>query len=209
MSDADGGHPAQPAAAQSGGKPPSAHVSNADVRRPADQAMRAEGDAQAAARDAVAAEHGAQQAATGARQARADADHAAHKATRAALDADELLLDEDAQKLAAQVSEERPFGVPGRAISQRNLVRVGFTTTVGALLAVAVAAAIVALQQELLMLVTAAFIAIGLEPAVAWLTRTGMRRGLAVMFISLSSAGLVRTVPRRRRTATGERRPAN
>ena len=162
-----------------------------DTEQALGQAVQASGEAQAAARNAVAAEHGAQEAASGARQARADADHAAHKATLAALNADELLLDEEAQKLAAQVSEEQPFGVPGQAISRHSLVRVGFTMTFGGLLAVALAATIVALQQELLILVTAAFIAIGLEPAVAWLTRTGMRRGFAVLVISLSSVGLV------------------
>ena len=63
--------------------------------------------------------------------------------------------------------------------------------TFGGLVAVALGATILALEQELLILVTAAFIAIGLEPAVAWLTRHHMRRGFAVLVISLVSVGFV------------------
>ena len=63
--------------------------------------------------------------------------------------------------------------------------------TFGGLVAVALGATILALEQELLILVTAAFIAIGLEPAVAWLTRHHMRRGFAVLVISLVSIGFV------------------
>jgi len=113
------------------------------------------------------------------------------EATRAALVADELLLEQDAQKLAAQVSEEQPFGVPGKAIGRQNLVRAGFTVTFGGLLAIALGATIVALEQELIIIVVAAFIAIGLEPGVSWLTRRHLPRWAAVLLVSLVSVGLV------------------
>jgi predicted PurR-regulated permease PerM len=70
-------------------------------------------------------------------------------------------------------------------------VRVGFTVTFGGLLAIALGATIVALEQELLIIVIATFIAIGLEPAVSWLTRRHLPHWAAVLLISLLSVGLV------------------
>lgn len=154
------------------------------------QAKDAKNEAQDASVAAVHAEHGAQVAAVGAERARDAADIAARTATKAALEADELLLDERAQKLAAQVTKEQPFGVPGQAASRHNLVSTGFAVTFGGLLAVALGYTVLALEKELLILVTAAFIAIGLEPAVSWLTRHRLRRGVAVLVISLMSMGL-------------------
>lgn len=118
-----------------------------------------------------------------------DADRAAQEAVDAALQADSLLLDVQAQKLAAQAGEERPLGLPGRPGHRRSLVRVGFLVTFGALIAVALGAAIVALEQALVMLVVAAFIAIGLEPGVSWLVRHRFRRGLAVLIVSVLALG--------------------
>ena len=57
-------------------------------------------------------------------------------------------------------------------------------------LTIALGASIVALKQELLIIVVAAFIAIGLEPAVSWLTRRHLPRWAAVLLISLLSVGL-------------------
>jgi predicted PurR-regulated permease PerM len=161
------------------------------ARQATTEAQAANADAQGARQDAVRAEQGAQQAQAGAEHARDTADAAAQEATVAALAADELLLDEEAQKLAAQVSEEQPFGVPGEALSRRSLVRAGFAVTFGGLIAVALGATFLALEQDLLILVSAAFIAIGLEPVVAWLTRHRLRRGVAVLIVSLACVGLV------------------
>ncbi|MEO8888484.1 MAG: AI-2E family transporter [Jatrophihabitantaceae bacterium] len=55
----------------------------------------------------------------------------------------------------------------------------------------ALGATIMALQQVLLLLVAAAFIAIGLEPAVDWLTRHHLRRGWAVLVISLIAVAML------------------
>ena len=60
----------------------------------------------------------------------------------------------------------------------------------GVSLALALALTVRALESELLILITAAFVAIGLEPAVGWLTRHHLRRGLAVLVISLASIGM-------------------
>jgi predicted PurR-regulated permease PerM len=194
----DGGGDVQAAAAAAEQAKAEAEDATAEARRARDDAQDAEQDAQDAEhgaenaeQGAENAEHGAKVAETAAEQAADAADEAARTATAAALDADELLLDEDAQRVAAQVSEEQPFGVPGRAISRRSQVRTGFAITFGGLIAIALAATVVALERELLILVTAAFIAIGLEPVVGWLEHKGMRRGMAVLVVSLSSVAMV------------------
>ena len=159
------------------------------------EAKQASETAQSANQDAhiaeVDAERDAERAQAAADQALDAAEVAACEATRSALEADALLLDEDAQKVAAQVSEEQPFGLPGKPLDRRSLVRAGFTVTFGGLLAVALGATIVALEQELLIIVVATFIAVGLEPAVTWLTRRHLPRWAAVLVISLLSVGLV------------------
>ena len=165
------------------------------VREVSSEAHPASPVAQGAAEDAHAAQPGAE---LGAEQAEAAADQAldaaavaAEEATRTALETDALLLEKEAQKLAAQVSEDQPFGRPGKPIDRQSLVRAGFTVTFGGLLAIALGATILALQQELLLIVVATFIAVGLEPAVAWLTRRHLPRWTAVLIVSLLSVGLV------------------
>jgi predicted PurR-regulated permease PerM len=108
---------------------------------------------------------------------------AAKAAASAALHNDALLLEDEAQRLHAQVTDAQPFGVPRGGSGKRSPVLTGFGITVGALLAVALGLAMRAVASELLLIVVAAFIAIGLEPAVAWLTRRGLRRSWAVAVI--------------------------
>ena len=162
-----------------------AEEASAEAQQARDNAQQASATAQQAEGDALQAEAGAEKAEKEAEEAAEEADAAATEATRAALEVDELLLDEPAQKLAAQAGEDHPFGLPGSSVSRPGLVRVGFTLTFGALLALALGAAIVAMEQALVMLVVAAFIAIGLEPAVSWLARRGLRRGFAVLIVSV------------------------
>jgi predicted PurR-regulated permease PerM len=155
------------------------------------QAEEASAEAAEASVEAEGAERGAQQARAAAADARDEAELAAVQAASAALEADALLLDDEAQKVAAQVSEEQPFGLPGKPIDRHSLVRAGFAVTIGVLLGLALGATIVALEQELLLIVVAAFIAIGLEPGVTWLTRHHLPRWSAVTVISVVSVGLV------------------
>jgi predicted PurR-regulated permease PerM len=147
-------------------------------------AARADNEAQAAEQSAEVAEHAADEAET-------IAEVAAEQATAAALEADGLLLSPEAQQVAAQASDEAPFGLPGRPIDRRSPVRQGFLIAVGVLLAVAAALTVRALESELMVILTAAFIAIGLNPVVTWLAARGLPRWLAVLTISVVSAGLL------------------
>lgn len=87
------------------------------------------------------------------------------------------------------MSPDAQKGLPrGR---QRSLVRVGFTVTFGGLLAVGLVAAVVALEHVLVMMTIAAFIAAGLEPLVNVLDRHGVRRGVAVLVVSVVGLGAI------------------
>jgi len=171
-----------------------AREATARAERASAEAVESQEEAVAASEAARGAEQGAREAEAAAEEARDEsktAEAAAKEAAAEALEADALLLDEQAQKVAAQVSEEQPFGVPGKPLDRRSLLRAGFAVTVGALLAVALGETVVALEQPLLLIVVAAFIAIGLEPVVTWLTHHHFRRGLAVLVVSIVSVGLV------------------
>jgi len=102
-----------------------------------------------------------------------------------AAQSDVLLLQEGARRIAAQVSHEQPFGVPAQPSSRRSPLRHGFTWTIGALLALTVGLAARTVEHQLLLVVLAAFIAIGLDPAVAFLVGKGLRRAFAVTVIAL------------------------
>jgi predicted PurR-regulated permease PerM len=116
----------------------------------------------------------------------------AAEAASAALHSDALLLEEQAQRLHAQVTEARPFGVPsGTSAGGRSAIRTGFTVTTGGLIALAVGLGVRRVASELMLIIVAAFIAIGLEPAVALLTRRGMRRSYAVAVIIVGGLGLL------------------
>ncbi len=118
------------------------------------------------------------------------AEDAAVAAVRTAGQADVLLLDTRARRLAAQVGAGQPFGVPGARASRRSDLHRAFSVTTGALLAVLVGFALYTVRDELVLLLVAAFIAIGLDPAVRWLVRRGVSRPVAVAVIAVIALGL-------------------
>lgn len=110
---------------------------------------------------------------------------AEEQAVATAEQTDDLLLDETARRVAAQVSEDQPFGLPGRGGDLRSPLRWGFRVTIGGLLALLLARALVSVAHELLLILIAVFVAIGLDPAVRFLTARGMRRTFAVALIAV------------------------
>ncbi len=164
----------------------------ADSADRAEEAERAAKDAERASKDA---ERSAEDAAGRAEAAEAEAADQATKAEQeavaVAVAADALLLDEDVRRTAAQVSEERPFGLPGRPIEHGSPLRYGFIFTVGGLIAFGLANAVVTVQHELLLVLLAAFIAIGLDPVAGFLVRRGLKRGVAVAVIAVVALSAV------------------
>ncbi len=70
--------------------------------------------------------------------------------------------------------------MPGRPLSSRSPFRIAFTAALGVAVAYGLVKALIAVQSVLVLLLTAAFLAIGLNPAVEALERRSMRRGFAV-----------------------------
>ncbi|MDP3711953.1 MAG: AI-2E family transporter [Mycobacteriales bacterium] len=140
------------------------------------------GDAQDAAREARSAEAGAVDAKASAEQARDASVRAATGATEAAavVAPDDPLLDTAVRRIEAQVSDEKPFGEPGRPMSRRSPFRVAFTASLGVALAYGLVQALVTVRSVLILLLVSGFLAIGLNPTVEFFERRGIARGRAV-----------------------------
>jgi predicted PurR-regulated permease PerM len=148
-------------------------------RRPSKRAARKE---IAEAADAIA--HAEEESAEA-----AEAHAAAHEEVDEAREAveaapDDPLLDTAIRQIEAQVDEEHPFGVPGRPLDRRSPFRIAFTAALGVAAAYVLAQAVLLARQVLILLVVAAFLAIGLNPLVELLTRHRFSRRMAVVTIS-------------------------
>ncbi len=137
----------------------------------------------AAAKDeARRAESGAREAEVGARQAEASA----LEAVELVAPPDDPVLEPEVRQLEARVDEDNPFGRPGRPLAPRSPFRVAFSAALGVAVAYGLVRALISVQGVLVLLLTAAFLAIGLNPAVEWLERRSMRRSFAVAAVLLA-----------------------
>lgn len=96
---------------------------------------------------------------------------------------DDPLLDPALRHQEAQVSEDKPFGVPGRPTNPRSPFRIAFSAALGVAVAYGLVQALVAVRSVLVLLLVSAFLAIGLNPAVERMERHGVRRGYAVSIV--------------------------
>ena len=113
--------------------------------------------------------------------ARAAAETAAEAAMAAqGVDPDDPLLDTAVQRIAAEVTEDQPFGVPGPPTSRWSPYRVGFFAGLGVLTAYGLVQALVIVRPVLVLLLISGFLAIGLNPAVEFFENRGVRRGRSV-----------------------------
>jgi predicted PurR-regulated permease PerM len=92
-----------------------------------------------------------------------------------------------------------PDTVAGR-VRPGALFRWGFFRALGALAAIAAAAAVYSVRELLLRVLVALFLAVSLDPAVRWLEGHGMRRGVAVglifgVFVAILAAFLLSIIP--------------
>jgi predicted PurR-regulated permease PerM len=92
-----------------------------------------------------------------------------------------------------------PDTVAGRA-RPGALFRWGFFRALGALAAIAAAAAVWSVRELLLRVLVALFLAVSLDPAVRWLEGRGVRRGVAVglifaVFVAILAAFLLSIIP--------------
>jgi predicted PurR-regulated permease PerM len=121
----------------------------------------------------------------------AAAEVAVSAAVQAGLPEDALLLDHHERRIAAGVNEDQPFGTRGSPGAGHGPVGTGFSVAIGVLLAILLAYALVAVRHQLILLLIAGFIAIGLDPAVRALQRRGLSRRLAVVVVCVSAFALL------------------
>ena len=107
------------------------------------------------------------------------------RAAKAVLPADDPVLDTAVRKIEARVDDDNPYGRPGRPMSTRSPFRIAFTAALGVALAYGLVTALVAVRSVLVLLLTAAFIAIGLAPLVDKLEARRIKRGRAVAVVLL------------------------
>lgn len=96
-----------------------------------------------------------------------------------------LLLDHDSRVEA--VSDEGRFGSLGPRFDRRSPFLIGLKAALGVAVAFVVAYSIYSAEQVLLLIGLALFIAIGLEPIVAFLRRRGLGRGLSVLVVVIGA----------------------
>jgi predicted PurR-regulated permease PerM len=101
----------------------------------------------------------------------------------------ELLLDRQAHTEA--VEGEGPYGDPGRPFDRRSPFRTGLLGGLGVGVAGLVAWAVVSTREVLILTGLSFFIAVGLEPIVALLMRLRVRRGWAVLLVSLMALAML------------------
>ena len=115
---------------------------------------------------------------------------------RAAADAPELAapphdpaVDTGVRRIEAGVDEENPFGRRGLPLADRNPFVIAFTAALGVAVAALLVEAMLRARQVLVLLLIAFFLAVGLDPAVRWFVRRGLRRSLAVLIIVVAALG--------------------
>jgi predicted PurR-regulated permease PerM len=141
--------------------------------------------AEASAEDARAAATKAEEAKREAEEARAEVEGAVELVAPP----DDPVLDTGVRRIEAQVDEDNPFGRPGARIDRNHPFVIGFTAALGVALAALLVDSILISRQVLILLLVAAFLAVGLDPAVRWLVGRGLRRSLAVLLITIAALG--------------------
>lgn len=92
--------------------------------------------------------------------------------------------------LEAGVDDGQAYGRPGPSFDRRSPFFVGLGGAAGVAVVFAVGSVIVAVGQELLLIGLAVIIAVGLEPAVNWVKRTGLPRWAAVCVVLAFALGV-------------------
>ncbi len=80
---------------------------------------------------------------------------------------------------------------PEEPLHHRSPFGIGFFGAVGALLAFWLGGRLLSIGSVLILVIVAAFLAVGLNPLVEWLSRRGIRRGLAVLLVIVAVLGAV------------------
>jgi predicted PurR-regulated permease PerM len=140
----------------------------------------------------MADEDDVEQAVEHAEDAAGRAESAAEEAEEAAeliAPMDDPVLDTGVRRLEAQADAANPYGRPGARISREHPFVLAFVATLGVATAYELVRALLLARQVLILFLIAAFLAVGLDPAVRWLVARGLKRSLAVLLIALGALG--------------------
>jgi predicted PurR-regulated permease PerM len=92
---------------------------------------------------------------------------------------------EEAVRVAAEAAEAGHLGEPGKPLNHRSPFFIGLAATAGVAVTIGLIEIVIHARSVLILIGLALFVAAGLDPAVNWLTRHGMRRWLAVIAVVL------------------------
>jgi predicted PurR-regulated permease PerM len=90
-------------------------------------------------------------------------------------------------EVEAGANAENEYGKLGKPFDHSSPFLVGFHAALGAACAVAIAYIVIQVTQVLVLIFLAFFLAVGLDPAVRWLYRRGLKRWLAVVVVIVLS----------------------
>ena len=189
-----------------------AEAAAARAERAGADAEQAEAGAEQAEARAERAEAGARQARDAAQAAEAGAESEVVALAAAALaenvDPEDPLLDTAVRRIAAEVTEEQPFGKPGPPTSRSSPFRLGLFGGLGLLTAYGLVQALAAVRSVLILLLISGFLAVGLNPAVEFFERHGIRRsravGIVLVVVLLGFAGVLLAIVPPIITQTGD-----
>lgn len=112
-------------------------------------------------------------------------------ALRAHEDGDHGPVSDAEAKALASASTEHPTGRLGPRLNRRSPFIIGLMATAGVVIVYWLSLVLESMRSELVLVGSALFIAMGLQPVVSWLERHHVRRGLAVIVVFLSFLALV------------------
>ncbi|MGH3333337.1 MAG: AI-2E family transporter [Nocardioidaceae bacterium] len=145
---------------------------------PTDRASEAHHEAE----DAAEAADGATEAAEDARRSADETPEAATERAEEEPSAEEQSHDFLRDRRPGEDTDTR-FGVPGEPLKRHSAFYVGFTGAIGALLAIWLGQQVLRIGSVLILIVVAMFLAVGLNPAVEFFMRRGVKRTWSVLLV--------------------------
>lgn len=123
--------------------------------------------------------------------ATADAERAHHASmAQPHLDTEGPIAEAEADAARSSTTEQ-PLGPLGAPLNRRSPFLVGLSAALGVAVVVALVGLVSVAAHVLILIGVALFVALGLEPAVSWLARRGVRRGLAVTLVCVGFVAIV------------------
>jgi predicted PurR-regulated permease PerM len=104
---------------------------------------------------------------------------------------DETQIEAPAEDAVEQAEDDSRFGHPGPPIDRRNAFMIGLLGGLGLIVAYAIFLGVRNAASILVLIFIAAFLAIGLNPAVSWLRGWGIPRAGAVAIVALAVLALL------------------